>query len=97
MPVYPFACGCGHKFDRLLAVTDNLKEQPCPGCGKPCGQDYSAKKPQVGMVDGPTSGYFSDESGFPRDPSSPTKRIVPNKQAWKDHLKRNEGKIEEGA
>ena len=88
MPVYPYACECGHKFDRLLAITENVSEQQCPGCGKIAKQDYAAKMPQIGPIDGPTSGYYG--KAFPKDPNNPAKSIVPSKHAWNEYCKRKE-------
>lgn len=40
MPIYEFKCNlCGHEFDKLTKINDNLAEIVCPQCG---GQD--AKK-----------------------------------------------------
>jgi len=33
MPVYSYACGCGHKFDMVKAVY-NRNKTICPKCGK---------------------------------------------------------------
>lgn len=55
-------------------------------------QDYRAKMTQVGMIDGETTGFYPASSGFPLagDERHPTLRVVPNKHAWKEAIKRSD-------
>jgi putative FmdB family regulatory protein len=34
MPIYEYACGCGHRFERLARIADaDLPAPACPSCG----------------------------------------------------------------
>lgn len=60
---------------------------PCPTCGEVALQDYSKKSVHRAIIDGEQSGYYG--KAFPKDPNNPAKRIVPNRNAWREHCKRN--------
>lgn len=94
MVCYPYACVCGHKFERLLSTSEDVSTQKCPGCGKPAKQDYAAKNIQRGMIDGEHSGYYPPEMGFPRDPNNPLKSICPPKRQAEDAMKRTEDRTQ---
>lgn len=56
-------------------------------------QNYQAKKVQVGMVDGETTGFFPPSVGPYAEPGKSLKRVCKNKRAWNEMLKKSEGKI----
>lgn len=33
MPIYEYACGCGHRFERLARIADADAPPACPACG----------------------------------------------------------------
>lgn len=90
MPLYPMVClECGHKFEVVAPASDAPKLRVCPNCDAlEAHQDYQAKGSQVGMIDGETSGYYPRETGFPKDPTNPMKRIAPGKAKAIDAFKR---------
>lgn len=72
-----------------LCNTFNRGTDPCEACAVEPGFNrprYSGT--QIGMIDGPTSGYFGKK--FPRDPKNPAKHVINNKHEWKEHCKRNQ-------
>lgn len=91
---YPFACDCGHFFDRDLELTDNLREQPCPGCGGSARQNYGAKRLSPPIIDHGDSGYYPPEFGFPKDPTNPLKSIRPPGSKGVDAMKRSDDRTE---
>lgn len=97
MPLYPMICGyCLHTFSLLRDVADAPRLVTCAVCGRrEARQDYQQKMVNAGMVDGPSHAAV-DEPSWPVDTSDKWKRrIVPNKAAWKERIKRSEGKIED--
>lgn len=39
MPIYEYACGCGHRFERLARIADaEAPSPPCPACGAAGGR-----------------------------------------------------------
>ena len=65
----------------------NRGTDPCEKCAlEPAFARPRFSGVQIGMIDGPTSGYYGKD--FPKDPTNPAKSIVPNKRAWKDYLAR---------
>jgi putative FmdB family regulatory protein len=94
MPIYPYACSCGQKFERFLTVLSNVRYQACPACGKPASQDYAAKMVTKPIIDNGDSGYYPPEFGFPKDPTNPMKSIRPAGSKGVDAMKRSEDRTE---
>jgi hypothetical protein len=67
-------------------------DAPCPTChGGPARKNDK----QTIMVDGPSL-QATDEPSWPVDPSDPMKRrICPNKAAWKERIRRSNGRLED--
>lgn len=85
MPLYGMRCPGGHTFDVFGHMEKPPKTAKCTDCGVHAHRDYSpATLPQVGMIDGPTTGYFPSDMGFPSagDPRHPRLKICPSKRAW---------------
>lgn len=77
--IMSYVCGTCRSF--------NGKIGPCSNCGQVPGfLRPPVEAFQIGMIDGETSGYYG--KAFPKDPKNPSKRIVPNKAAWREHCKR---------
>lgn len=79
---------CGHRQD-VFETIENAPHAPraCPSCHRTAlVQDWQSKNVECGAVDGPTSGYYGRDTGWPPDPTNPLKVICPGKQAWKDHI-----------
>ena len=58
---------------------------PCPNCDT--GPARKNDKQTI-YVDGPTPA-FVDEPSWPRDPTNPHRRLVPNKAAWKERHRKS--------
>lgn len=57
------------------------------------GEKKRSEGVQIGMIDGETTGFFPAEAGPYVDPGRSLKRVVKNKAAWKEMIKRSEGRI----
>lgn len=95
MPVYIHSCTKHGPFERLVPMSEASSYSACPACGERAPRDYAAEHPTsvVGMVDGETVGYFPPAAGPYVDPGRSIKRVVKNKHAWREMIKRSEGKI----
>ena len=90
MPEYPYLCPNGHRFSKFRSVTEQrLGTAKCPHCRSYANQDYAAKRPQVGFIDGPSTGYYGPDFPSANDPERPLLKVMPNKQAWDRHVKSN--------
>ena len=57
MPVYPYACGCGSKVERVRRVSERDDVQPCPSCHEPMVRGVTAPARTVGQWGDDTAGY----------------------------------------
>ena len=57
------------------------------------GEKKRSEGVQIGAIDGETTGYFPPAAGPYVDPGKSLKRVVKNKHAWNEMIKRSEGKI----
>lgn len=67
-------------------------DAPCPRCGP----DTTMKRGdgvQIGMIDGEQIGYFPPEAGPYANPGKSIKRVLKNNAAWREMVKRSEGRI----
>ena len=89
MAQYAYRCPQEHEFEVARSMHEpDLGACACPECGLVARQDYTKRTNLPPIIDGEQSGYYG--KAFPRDPKNPAKRIVPNRNAWKEHCKRND-------
>lgn len=95
MPAYIHSCEQHGPFEIFCPMEEARSSAPCPECKEPSFRDYRAEHPTspVGMVDGEQIGYFPPEAGPYVDPGRSIKRVLKNNYAWKEMIKRSEGKI----
>lgn len=97
MATYVHSCPKHGSFERVASMAEASPYAPCPKkrCGKPSARDYKAEHPTsvVGMIDGEQVGYFPPQAGPYAEPGKSLKRVLKNNDAWREMVKRSEGKI----
>ena len=85
-PMYAMLCENGHPFDLFGHMSDPPKTATCEDCGAPARRHYAGENKQIGFIDGPTTGYFPSDMGFPSagDPRHPKLKVCPSKRAWEN-------------
>lgn len=94
---FRLVCAVDVARTRILAICGLCqgvyKGANCPKCG-----DTTVRK-QHFFVDGPTEGWYPEDTGFPRaghdEPGKRLNRICPSKRAWKEYVARSEGRVED--
>ncbi|MGK7344954.1 MAG: FmdB family zinc ribbon protein [Candidatus Nitrospinota bacterium M3_3B_026] len=65
MPIYEYVCAeCGHKFEKLTALSEAHEKQECPECGKGSGERILSLFGAGSSTGSGSGGGYCAPSGF---------------------------------